>query len=167
MLQIEEILHEILWVAHDIHRRLGSRLCSSDVGDICNDLVVALMENDGARLGKYDPEKGSLRTWLRVVAVNNAKNSVRKSTAATNIDEVPQACLTVSPLQETHLMHRERIMAYMAAFEQLDPEEKHHIRMFYELSAQQISERLGIRPSAVRQRKCRLGQKLRRLIRVE
>lgn len=84
-------------VVHGAARRALAGLGRADVEDAVQDVYLRLCRDDYRLLRTYDPERGSLRTWLGVVAASTAIDLRRRLRPVQPLDEVPEALLAVDP----------------------------------------------------------------------
>jgi RNA polymerase sigma-70 factor (ECF subfamily) len=63
-----------------------------DVGDVLQDCFLKLVAKDFRLLRRYDPSRGSLSTWLGVIATSTTLDHLRKKPpAAEDLDDHPEA----------------------------------------------------------------------------
>lgn len=100
--------------------------CRPAAEEICQDVFVKLWLGDG-----YDPAKGSVRTWLNVMAHRRAVDWVRREVALQN--RVRRAGLgddgVIEPGEIVEL--RDRGVAVRAALDRLPPAQNEAIRLAY------------------------------------
>ena len=90
-------------ILHGAARRALRGLGRADVEDAVQDVFVRLCRDDFRLLRTYDPARGSLGTWLGVVAASTAIDLRRKRRATQPLDEAPEAVLAVDPPQHERL----------------------------------------------------------------
>jgi RNA polymerase sigma-70 factor (ECF subfamily) len=74
-----------------IRRLLASRH-QQDVSDVLQDCFLKLVANDFRLLRRFDPAKGSLATWLGVIATSTTLDHLRKKPPlAEAVDDHPEA----------------------------------------------------------------------------
>lgn len=115
----------------------------------------------------YSPAKGSLSTWLTVIARNCALDRSRRCTPAhTSLDELDTGLPSGEPTPEEALLHRERIEALERAIAALKPSESSlfYRKYYYMQSTAQMAAELGLSERAVEGRLRRLRLKLRRAL---
>lgn len=112
--------------------------------------------------GKWDPERGSERTYLCVLARSRAKS--RRSRLLSRREEPLEELAFAVPDEVEAAAVRDALRRALAG---LTAEERKlfTLRFVYQWSGGEIGERLGLRPSAVTTRVERLRKKLGRLLR--
>ena len=74
-----------------ISRLLAARH-GHDIGDALQDCFLKLVANDFRLLRRYDPTRGSLATWLGVIATSTALDHLRKRPPVSeDVDDHPEA----------------------------------------------------------------------------
>ncbi len=90
-------------ILHGAARRALHNLGRADVEDAVQDVFVRLCRDDFRLLRTFDPERGSLGTWLGVVAGSTAIDFRRRRRATLPLDDLPEAVLAVDPPEDTRL----------------------------------------------------------------
>jgi RNA polymerase sigma-70 factor (ECF subfamily) len=126
--------------------------------DVCQDVFVGLWE----RPGVYDPERGSLRTWLGTLTHRRAVDYVRREEARRRRVERDAARAVTTPdveEQAAALVTAERVRA---AVDVLPPDQRRAIQLAYfgGKTYRQVAVVLGI-PEGTAKSRLRLG--LRRI----
>lgn len=132
-----------------------------DVEECVADVFVHLW----AHPEKYDPDRGSLKTWLTVTAKSRAIDRYRELTRRrdVSIEDTP-----VSESEDScqHVIRVEDSENLLSAVQQLAQPEKEIIvrRFFYEEKPRDIARALGLTVKSVDNHLYRAKQKLRNLI---
>jgi RNA polymerase sigma-70 factor, ECF subfamily len=123
-------------------RRLGDRA-------LAEELVQTVMTRLWQRADRYQPARGSVRTWVFAIARNVAVDLHRRRPRALAVAELPDAVDTVDELEDLV-----RAEAVRAALERLSDEHREVLRLAYDagLTQRQIAERLGIPVGTVKSR---------------
>jgi RNA polymerase sigma-70 factor (ECF subfamily) len=126
--------------------------------DVSQDVFVAFWERPAA----FDPERGSLRTWLGTLAHRRSVDHVRREEARRRRAEREASRAVAAPDVEemaTALLTAERVRA---ALDVLPPEQRRAIQLAYfgGRTYRQVAEELGI-PEGTAKSRLRLG--LRRI----
>jgi RNA polymerase sigma-70 factor (ECF subfamily) len=135
-------------------------------GDVCQDVFVSLWQ----RPDRYDPDRGSLRTWLATVARRRAIDAMRQRGRRSAREERAASAEPVTPpdIEEAAaaLVEGERVRR---ALTELPPEQRRAIELAYfdGLTYREVALRLGIAEGTAKSR-LRLGlARLARLLATE
>lgn len=142
-----------------IRRRLShGDFCSADIESCAADTFSEFYLD----LDKYDGQKGSIRSWLCVIARNNACDLARRRSRTELLDlQTDEIAAPAHPENETE--ERELRRAVLEEVKGLgEPDREIILRKFYlGESSKQIAARLGLTVSGVDTRTNRAVQKLR------
>lgn len=135
---------------------LGDRGRDEDVEECVQDVVWTYLKDPG----KWDPARGSEKTYLCVLARSRARNLRKKLGASAECPLDEGICLAAEDGMERAAV-RDALERALAA---LDGEERRlfTLRFLYEWSTAEIAATLGISPSAVTTRTARLRDKLKK-----
>ena len=142
---------------HEDMRRVCAVICGDDV--LADDAVQAAWPIAWRKLRSVrDPER--LRPWLVSVAVNEAKQLIRKHRRRT---EVEGAAITHQATPDHDPAVGIDLLDLRAAMQRLDPDDRALLAMRYVagFNATELSTALGISPSGTRNRLERLLARLR------
>ncbi len=119
-----------------------------DAEDIAGDVFIYCYQN----YESFDPEKGSLTTWLYLVTNSRLKNFFRGKRPQTDFSEFEEWLFSVEPDMD-RAVYLEQLRSFIA--EQLDalPERQRRVvvlRYFQELSFEEIARQLDTTPGNVR-----------------
>jgi RNA polymerase sigma-70 factor, ECF subfamily len=116
---------------------------------LAEELVQAVMTRLWRSARRYEPARGSVRTWVFTIARNAAIDLHRRRPRATPTAEVPEQVDTVDEL-ETLL----RAEAVRAALDRLGPEHREVLDLAYfrGLTQAEIADRLGLPLGTVKSR---------------
>lgn len=90
-------------ILHGAARRALQCLEHTDVEDAVQDVFVRLCRDNFRLLRTYDPARGSLGTWLGVIAASTAIDLRRKRRSTQPLDDVPDRILAVDPPEHERL----------------------------------------------------------------
>lgn len=88
------------------------------VEELCEQVIVLLLEDNCRRLLLFDPQKGSFRSWLKTVVEHHISHYLQRQKKPDCLDDVPPEALLYQPTQETALIiaeHRAMLRAAMQA----------------------------------------------------
>ncbi len=160
---IESLLPEILIAVHTSFRRYHHRSAKEEIDDLCQQVVVSLMEDDFRRLRSFC-HASSRRTWLTVVVRNHVINYLERQKPTVSLNDLPADSMGYPPLEEERLIAREQRDGLRMAVTKLTKREIELFELFYvtEYSTAEIATKMGIKLQSVRRRKHALVKKLRR-----
>lgn len=122
----------------------------------------------------YDPDKGSLRTWLSVLTRNTALNRARAAISSTRPQELPMEALTSDlpssePTPEEHILKTERLEHLKSAIASLHKKDQllFYRKYFYLQSTAQIAAELGMTERSVEGKLYRIRNRLKNKLRKE
>jgi RNA polymerase sigma-70 factor, ECF subfamily len=123
-------------------RRLGDPL-------LAEELVQAVMTRLWRKAGRFDPTRGSLRTWVFTIARTTAIDLYRRDSRA-----APPVPVTDQPEVGDELDRLLRAEAVRAALERLTAEHREalHLAYFRGLTQAEIANRLGLPLGTVKSR---------------
>jgi RNA polymerase sigma-70 factor (ECF subfamily) len=143
------------------------------INDLYQDVFVSLMEDNYRRLRQFRGKNGcSLANWIRVIAVRKAIDHLRKGLPTVSIEgdlstyeqpfEYPDGKLG----PEEELIQSEEIRIIAEVIKTLPPRHQFFIELYYhrELSTEEISEIMGLKPNAVYQLNHRIKERIREIL---
>jgi len=142
---------------------LGS---ACDIEECCSDTFVSAWE----QRAQYDPARGSIRTWVLILARYNALDRRRKFLRRSTLDEMHTHAQDNLPKEESTpeelLLRNETHEEVVAALACLPEEDKKilYLRYFLEEPVEQIAAVLGISRGAADTRPWRARQSLKKLL---
>ena len=143
---------QLLWF---LEYRTGDRV-------VAEDLVADTFEKVLRSRRRFDPRKGSEKSWLYTIALNTLRDHSRRSSAETRALEraLPAGTGTSAPDELAQVEHRDHLFAGLAA---LSEEERDAIALRYgaDLTVPEIAKVTGERLSTVDGRVYRALRKLR------
>lgn len=115
-------------------------------------------------LDRYDPEKGSIRAWLCVIAKRNALDLVRRRYREVDIIPLDEALAGAEATLESGLEERELRRVVLEAVQELgEPDREILLRKYYlGEPSREIAARLGLTAANVDTRAHRAIEKLRK-----
>ena len=134
--------------------------CAADV----EDCVADAFNEFYLGLDKYDPGKGSVRSWLCVIARNKALGLVRRRYRDADILPLDEDLAVDDMMLESDLVERELRAVVLAAVKKLEePDREIILRKFYMgEQTKDIAARLGLTAANVDTRTHRAIEKLRK-----
>jgi RNA polymerase sigma-70 factor (ECF subfamily) len=164
-----------LYVRHIVGRtvrRYTSNVDSAVLDDLCQEVFVALFDNDRRRLRLFEGRNGCpLRAWIRVIAMRTTVSRMRRwknhsqlpnedsdRGSVKMVDDGPNALQLLSAEDD-----KKRQAQLLTLAECLSPEDRELIELIYvhEMSVPAITEKLHIRRGALYMRKNRALRRLR------
>ena len=127
-------------------RRLLAARHAHDVGDVLQDCFLKLVADDFRLLRRYDPARGSLSTWLGVIATSTTLDHLRKKPPVSEVlDDHPEALA----LPETV---RDRTAPLELPPDLLTPRQALILKLLYEDEREvpEVAALLGIGAASVR-----------------
>ena len=131
----------------------------NQIEDWHHDIVVLLLADDCRKLKTFDPDKGSLKTWLTSVVRNYVGDYLKHKGTWDNLEETLPEQLLEQPKQELNVITQERLAAVGRVVAKLSARKQQLYRLLGEgFSPAEIAERLNIKAASVHQRKYELIQ---------
>lgn len=148
---------KLMW--HVVSRVLISGDCR-DIEECVADVFIYLWKNPD----KYNPEKGSLKSWLCVIAKSRAVNKLKDISRHSSLS-LDEAVLSESFEIEGLILDRESAEILVAAVKSLnEPDREIFIRRYcYEEKVSKIAEDLNLSEKSVESHLYRTKLKLRKL----
>ena len=158
---LESLLPDILIAVQTTLSRLHHRSANDEVGDLCQQVTVLLLENDFRRLRSFD-YRSSRRTWLTAVVRNYVMNHVRRQKPTVSLNDLRADVRSYPAMQDQRLIAQEQSESLRAASTKLTKRELELFELCYvaDLSTGEIAEEMGIKLQSVRRRKHALVKKL-------
>ncbi len=144
-------------VASEVRRSAGRPLENGRVDELCQEVYLALFEQDARKLRQFDPARGILAAWItrvaRQVAWKRLGHVIPEGSSLRGDREAPS--------EENGSEDRERLRASLAA---LPPRQALCLRLLYErgLGASEAAALLGISRQALYELKDRALERLRK-----
>ena len=132
--------------------------------DICQEIVLFLVENDFHRLRSYDCQQSSPRTWLTVLIQRRIHRLLRRLPPQTGKLSDNHLAYNCSP--EDALIKAEEEMQLTAAVSSLKPQDRTFFEVFEQCDFREseVSTRLGIKISTSYLRKHRVFRRIKESI---
>lgn len=142
-----------------VRRNLPEAFCATDI-EACTAEVFSEFYLD---LDKFDPSKGSIKSWLCVIARHNTVDLARRNKSVLPLDEEIRADMGGISL-ESDLEEQEMRRAVLSEVKSLnEPDREILLRKFYlGESSKEIAARLKMSVSNVNARTSRAVEKLRK-----
>jgi RNA polymerase sigma factor (sigma-70 family) len=134
--------------------------------DLCQQVVLMLIQSDYHRFRSFDDKKSSLKTWLSVVIRNHTRRHLQRRRRLRTAEENWAESFPCQSSIETGILFKQRKLILQQALRRLTEPE----RQLYELLCRDdlgnadIAGMMNISPDSVRKRRYRLVRKLQRLI---
>jgi len=163
---IVELLPEIPKAARLACKSCWNRADRGETEDLCQQVVLLLIEADYRRLRSFDQRKSSLTTWLKAVIRHQARRHLRKQERLKQAEEVWVEHYSGQSLIETQALLEYRRLVVEVINHKLTAREK----QFYEFLCRDdlpdptIAELMKINPASVRRRRYALIRKIQRLV---
>jgi len=137
----------------------------SEIGDVCHQMIILLMEDDYRRLRSFRLE-ASVNTWLTAIALHYVSNYASRQKKAISLDEISPEAFVCAPAQEAEFISEERRCELNAAVAQLTAREQQLFALLSRdnLSSAEVATQMGIKVDSVRRCKHALIRKLRGII---
>jgi RNA polymerase sigma factor (sigma-70 family) len=162
---LKSLVPDILIAVHTTLSGLHHRSANDEVGDLCQQIIVLLMDNDFRRLRSFD-YRSSRRTWLTAVVRNHVINHLRRQKPTVSLNDLRADAASYQAMQDQRLIAQEQRESLRAASTKLTKRELELFELCYvaDLSTGEIAEKMGIKPQSVRRRKHALVKKLQGLL---
>lgn len=158
-----------------IFQQFGRPSRKEEIEDICQDVFLALFDQDARKLRQYQGRNGcSLASWLRVVANRLTIDRLRREGRTISLDDpnnieswwVREAQPDAKPGPEPQVEEAQRAARVRELIAQLPPKDQMFVQLFYfqGLPIEEVANTIGITTNAAYVRKMRLHEKLRRLV---
>ncbi len=158
-----------------IFQQFGRPSRKEEIEDICQDVFLALFDQDARKLRQYQGRNGcSLASWLRVVANRLTIDRLRREGRTISLDDpnnieswrVREAQPDARPGPEPQVEKAQLAARVRELIAQLPPKDQIFVQLFYfqGLPIEEVANTIGITTNAAYVRKMRLHEKLRRLI---
>ncbi|MBR3301388.1 MAG: sigma-70 family RNA polymerase sigma factor [Firmicutes bacterium] len=140
-------------------------ICGSDEG-LTEDCIQEVLSRIWGKFQGFDPEKGSLKSWLTAAARNSALNMVRGKADHDSYEEIPEDVKSDSPGPEESAIKNAAAAAVRAAVEKLPEKDRLLVyrRYYYMQSVAQIAAETGLSERAAEGRLYRIRQKLAEML---
>jgi RNA polymerase sigma-70 factor (ECF subfamily) len=124
----------------------------TDAEDLVQDTFLKALRKGSA----YDPQRGSLDTWMLLVARSLAIDLIRRRTLETGIltSEAGQSDSSDEPGPEQYAVHRDLMDHARAAMDRLPPRQRSAVRLAYlgQRSSTEVAELEGVPRGTVKSR---------------
>ncbi|MEW6273083.1 MAG: sigma-70 family RNA polymerase sigma factor [Thermodesulfobacteriota bacterium] len=158
-----------------IFQQFGRPSRREEIEDICQDVFLALFDQDARKLRQYQGRNGcSLASWLRVVANRLTIDRLRREGRTVSLDDpnnieswrVREVQPDAKPGPEPQVEEAQRAARVRELIAQLPPKDQLFVQLFYfqGLPIEEVANTIGITTNAAYVRKMRLHEKLRRLV---
>ncbi|MEZ4471218.1 MAG: sigma-70 family RNA polymerase sigma factor [bacterium] len=169
---VERFTRYVYYLVQLTGRRYAVPLTEEEIGDLHNDVFVALLEDDRRRLRAFEGRNGcSVRSWIRLITIRKTVDALRRRRVHLSLDadERPASepvAEDADPLDALMAVEderrRDRLQELVA---QLGPQDQLLLDLLYgqQLSVEEASAALRINRGALYTRKTRIIKKLRDL----
>lgn len=121
--------------------------------DICQEVIILLIEDNYHRLRAFDPQQSSVRTWIYAVVKNHVSRKLSGKNGVISLEDIASDSLICPPGQEKASLYIERRGLIQEALTKLPGRSQELFRLSCEgLSDVEISGLTGIKVEAVRRR---------------
>jgi len=172
-LLVDRVSRYVYYLIQLTARRYAAELTADEMGDLHNDLFLALMEDDCRRLRAFQGKNGcSVRSWIRIITIRKTLDALRKRRPHLSLDvgrddgerSIELVDHGPDPLAALLAKSRTQRRARLAELtDGLSESDRLLLEMLYveKMSATAIAALLRIKKGAVYTRKTRLIQRLR------
>jgi RNA polymerase sigma factor (sigma-70 family) len=174
---VERFTRYVYYLIQLTGRRYHVALSEEEVGDLHNDLFLALLEDDRRRLRAFEGRNGcSVRSWIRLITIRKTVDALRRRKVHLSLDAGPEegghepVAGTPDALEVMLQSDAERRQGQLHDLvAQLSPADQLLLELLYgqKLSVEAASAALSINRGALYTRKTRLIKRLRELADVD
>lgn len=163
---IEALLYDIRSAARVACSSYRYRASNSEIDDICQEIIILLIDDDYRRLRSFDSEKSSLKWWLKAVVTHHVSNRIRREQRAESLDDLGPESIACEPLQEKKAIFIDRQERLRWAISKLTLREQQLLEHLikHKMSAAEAARVMGVKVDSVYRRKHALIKKLQKLI---
>lgn len=142
------------------------RASSSEIEDVCHDIILLLMDDDYRRLRSFDSEKSSMRHWLSIVVTRHVINCLHRHKGTESLDEISSDSMAYEPPQEVAAIWLDRQERLRAAIAKLTVRERQLLDNLFKNgdNVAEIATSMGVKMNSVYRRKHAIIKKLRKLL---
>lgn len=142
------------------------RASSSEIEDVCHDIIISLMDDDYRRLRSFDSEKSSLRHWLSIVVTRHVSNCLQRHKGTESLDDIGTDSMAYAPPQETAAIWLDRQERLRRAVDKLTVRERQLLDNLFKNddNVAEIARSMGVKMNSVYRRKHAIIKKLRKLL---
>lgn len=170
---VERFTRYVYYLVQLTARRYHVQLTEEEIGDLHNDLFLALLEDDRRRLRAFEGRNGcSVRSWIRLITIRKTVDALRKRKVHLSLDAeaedggrepVSGAPDALEVMLSSDEERRQGRLHDLVA--QLSPADQLLLELLYgqKLSVEAASAALCINRGALYTRKTRLIKRLREL----
>jgi RNA polymerase sigma factor (sigma-70 family) len=109
-------------------KRYNHATTEDEISDICQQIILQLIEDQYRRLRLFDSRKASFRTWLKYVARHHISNYLRQKKTL-SLDDLPLDSLSYPAHQEDLIILRDRNERLEASLSKLRTRDQQIIRL--------------------------------------
>jgi RNA polymerase sigma-70 factor, ECF subfamily len=148
--------------------RFRAVVTQDDVRDVYATLVVQLISNDMRKLRSFDAARGSLGSWLSVLAANCAYDllrSMRRRPSALPLTEVETLCCDrPSPAEQAERRERERLVSDL--LRALSDKDCEFVALYFGegLAPEQVAARMQISVKTVYSKRFKIQNRLEAML---
>jgi RNA polymerase sigma factor (sigma-70 family) len=177
---VERYSPYVYFLIHATLRKHTRRSEDDLVEELHNDVFLALLENDMKRLRAFRGDNGcTLRSWLRIITINKTIDRLKAQRRMVSLDAEDGEGLRLLDSMADSSPTAEELMSELQApasaefigqaVAELSPADHELYRLFFVegLEAAEAAERLGISKGAVYTRKCRMIDRMSRVLKAE
>ena len=159
----------LLCIRQAVHRACRSYRYApntDDVNEISQRVFFHLAQNDFRLLRSFDNQKGTLNSWLKTIAKHELGDYLQDRGSIQSLEDIDPDSFVSSPSQENNLYLTECLTLLLSLVEKssLRQQEIAALLRRDDISDQERSELMGLKPSAFRTLKCQTIKKLRQLV---
>lgn len=158
-----------------IFQQFGRPSKREEIEDICQDVFLALFDQDARKLRQYQGRNGcSLASWIRVVANRLTIDRLRREGRTVSLDDpentesyrIRETHPDTRPGPEPQVEAAERAARVRDMVAQLPAKDQLFVQLHYfqGLAIEEVAQTIGITTNAAYVRKMRLHDKLKKLV---
>ena len=136
-----------------------------EIDDICQQILLLLIEDSHRRLRLFDSQKSSFQTWLNSIVRHHISNYIHRRRETMSLDEIDPESVSSPPTQEHLVILRDRSRRLEATLTRLSKRDQQIIQLLYieELSAIDVARIMRIKVGLVYWHKHAVIKRLRNI----
>jgi RNA polymerase sigma factor (sigma-70 family) len=138
----------------------------NEIEDLCQQILLLLLEDNNRRLRSFNNEKASINTWLKTVIFHYLSRQMLKEPVTKGIEDREINLISDLPSQEQILIYQERAQKMKVIVNKLANRERELYKFLCrdDLSVAEIAKQMSIKTDSVYRRKHALIRKLQSLL---
>jgi len=163
---IETLMPQLFQAVRWACLRSPHQTSRDEMEDICQEIILLLVEEDYRRLRSFNEQRSSLQTWLTAIAKHQLSKRFRRRKPVESLEDLPPNSLPYQPTQEEEIQKDEWRKKVRAAYTSLNEQERYLFRLCYEdeLEPADIAAALKTKANLLYKRKHLLIKKIMNLV---